>query len=130
MAETFDTFEDFWDHYVRAHANKRTRDLHFVGTTAALGLAAGGILLRKGWMILLAPVVGYGFAWAGHFLVEGNRPATFSNPLWSFRADLRMWELIRHGKMDAEVDRIVRQHEARTHEEAEAAASEAERNYN
>ena len=60
-------------------------------------------------MLLAAPVVGYGFAWAGHFLVEGNVPATFGHPLWSLMGDFKMWQMILKGEMDAEVDRIVRQ---------------------
>jgi hypothetical protein len=112
METRFDNFEDFWVHYVKAHSKKGTRDLHFIGTTAALAVAAAGVLTRKRWLLLAAPTVGYGFAWAGHFLVEGNVPQTFGNPLWSFKADFRMWQMILKGTMDAEVDRIVRQADA------------------
>ncbi|QDO86779.1 DUF962 domain-containing protein [Shewanella psychropiezotolerans] len=38
-------------------------------------------------LLILLPVVGYGFAWVGHFMFEKNRPATFQYPLYSFLAD-------------------------------------------
>ena len=50
-----------------------------------------GLLTRRRAFFLAAPVVGYGFAWVGHFFVEGNKPATFKHPLWSLRGDLVMW---------------------------------------
>jgi hypothetical protein len=103
--EQMSSFEDFWPYYVRAHASRGNRRLHFVGTSAAMALVAGGVLTRRLWPVLLAPVVGYGFAWAGHFLVEGNVPATFGHPLWSLRADFVMWRKMLEGTMDAEVER-------------------------
>ena len=107
MTSTFQTFDEFWPFYVREHANKQNRQLHFVGTTLALGLVAGGLLTKRRWMLLAAPVAGYGFAWVGHFLVEGNRPATFKHPLWSLRGDFKMWSMMVRGEMDAEVERVV-----------------------
>jgi hypothetical protein len=41
------------------------------------------------------PVVGYGFAWAGHFVFEKNRPATFQRPLFSLAGDWVMfWQML------------------------------------
>lgn len=103
----FRSFEEFWPCYVRAHAKKSTRALHFVGTTAALGCLAGGIVTRRRWMIALAPVVGYGTAWASHLVCEKNSPLTFSHPLWALQADLTMWWKMLVGDMDAEVERVL-----------------------
>ena len=36
---------------------------------------------------LSLPVIGYGFAWVGHFFFEHNRPATFTYPFYSFAGD-------------------------------------------
>ena len=89
-------FRQFWDHYLAQHRDPRNVGLHVAGTLlgltrAAVGLAPllGGRGPRWRWL-LAAPVVGYGLAWAGHFLVEGNRPATFGRPAWSLRADLKL----------------------------------------
>jgi hypothetical protein len=97
------TFDDFWPHYVREHLHETNRTLHFVGTTLAMGSVAAGLLTRRAGFLLAAPVLGYGFAWVGHFLVEGNRPATFTHPLWSLRGDFVMWWKTVTGTMAAEV---------------------------
>jgi hypothetical protein len=103
----FQSFEEFWPFYVKEHINKKTRTLHFVGTTAAMACVAGSVLLRKKWLLAVAPVVGYTPSWIGHFFIEKNRPATFKYPLWSLRADLVMWTKIARGTMDAEVERVL-----------------------
>jgi hypothetical protein len=101
------TFRDFWPHYVRAHALPRTRILHAIGSTLALVCVILGIT-RNGWYFLAAPLIGYSFAWYGHFFVEHNKPATFGHPFYSFAADYVMvWKMIT-GRMGAEVARHAR----------------------
>lgn len=107
MADRFESFEDFWPYYVREHSKKLTRQLHFIGTTAALTCLAGGLLTRKLSLVALAPVAGYGPAWLSHFLVEKNRPATFTHPVWSLAADLVMWGKMIAGTMDDEVAAVL-----------------------
>ena len=41
----------------------------------------------------------YGCAWAGHFLIENNRPATFKQPVWSLAGDMKMWAQMAKGKL-------------------------------
>lgn len=101
----FATFEQFWPHYVRAHAHRSTRALHAAGTVLGVCATLAGLTSRRRrWLLAVAPLVGYGPAWLGHFLIEGNVPATFKHPLWSLRADLLMLGKMLAGTMDAEVE--------------------------
>ncbi len=99
------TFQDFWPYYVREHSRPLTRILHATGTIASTILFVE-LLLTGNWLMLPAAlVVGYAFAWASHFFVEHNRPATFKHPLWSFAADYKMVALMLTGRMGREVER-------------------------
>ncbi|GAB5037172.1 Hypothetical protein NocV09_06500040 [Nannochloropsis oceanica] len=40
---------------------------------------------------LLTILCGYACAWVGHFVIEGNKPATFTYAVFSFIGDFRMW---------------------------------------
>jgi hypothetical protein len=115
MADDIRTFEDFWPHYVRAHSSRGNRAMHFIGTSAAMALVGTGVLTGNWLLVGAAPVVGYGCAWFGHFVLEGNVPATFGHPLWSLKADFVMWRKMLAGSMGAEVAKHV----------AAAAAAEA-----
>jgi hypothetical protein len=103
----FRSFEEFWPFYVSEHQNRTNRMLHLVGTSTALATAAFGILTGRKWLVAIAPALGYGPAWVGHFIVEGNTPATFKHPAWSLRGDMRMLSMMFAGTMDAEVERVM-----------------------
>ena len=80
--------------------------LHFIGTSLGLICLFAALLLQQWWLLLAVPVVSYAFAWAGHFFVEANTPATFSYPLWSLRGDVEMYGLMLRGRMHEEVRRL------------------------
>lgn len=101
----FATYDEFWPHYLRAHANPLTRLVHVVGTVTAALIAVWALLFGDPAWLLLALAVGYGLAWASHWLVEGNRPATFGHPLWSLASDLRMAWLMMTGRLREELRR-------------------------
>ena len=87
----FRSFDDFYPFYLSEHANRTSRRLHVVGTTIALALLVVALATQSWWLILLALVQGYAFAWVGHFFFEHNRPATFKYPGFSFMGDWRLW---------------------------------------
>lgn len=97
------TLPDFWPYYVSQHLHPTNRLLHAVGTSLGLVLAAVGLITSNPSVVVLAVAVAYSCAWAGHFFYERNRPATFTYPLLSFRADLRMYRLTLLGQMDTEI---------------------------
>lgn len=103
--ERIPTYEKFWPFYVSQHLDPTCRGLHFAGTSLVIACAAAGAILNP-WLLLAMPIAGYGFAWAGHFVFEKNRPATFEYPGWSLRADFRMYRFMLLGKMDAELARL------------------------
>ncbi|MTJ83577.1 MAG: DUF962 domain-containing protein [Telmatospirillum sp.] len=91
-------FDAFWPVYLAAHARPWTRRIHVTGTVLAALLLVRAAF-GEPWLALLAPVAGYGLAWTAHGLIEGNRPATFGHPLWSFLGDLRMSALFLSGRL-------------------------------
>ena len=99
------TYAEFWRHYLAAHADPRTRGLHYLGTLFGVAaLAAAG--LEGDWRLLLAaPIVGYALAWLGHLAFEHNRPETFAHPAWSLFSDFRMLGLYLSGRLDRELRR-------------------------
>jgi hypothetical protein len=104
--EPFPDFESFWPFYLSQHANRTCRLLHVCGTLAGLALSGYAIHSREARWAALAPVVGYGFAWIGHFVFEKNRPATFRYPRFSFIGDFKMLFLFFTGRLDAELRRL------------------------
>ena len=97
-------YEEFWPYYVWQHSDPVCRALHFVGNTLAFASAIAGVLVSPLWFAA-APIIGYGFAWVGHFWFEKNVPASFSAPLWSVRSGLRMYQLTLLRRMAPEVRR-------------------------
>ena len=85
------SFHDFYPFYLSEHANRTSRRLHVVGTTIALALLVAAVTTQSWWLIAVALVQGYAFAWVGHFFFEHNKPATFKYPRFSFMGDWRLW---------------------------------------
>lgn len=85
------SFAEFYPFYLSEHANRTCRRLHFTGSLLVL-LTALYALVTLSWLpLMLLPVIGYGFAWVGHFFFEKNRPATFTHPIYSLAGDWVMF---------------------------------------
>ena len=98
-------YRAFWPTYVGEHRAPAARRLHFAGTSLALGCLALGVVWEP-WLLACAAIAGYGPAWAGHFFIERNRPATFRHPVYSLIGDLHMYGLMWAGRMGKEVERL------------------------
>lgn len=95
----YKSFAEFYPFYLSEHADITCRRLHFIGSTLVLTCLAYAITSQN-WMALWAlPLLGYGFAWVGHFFFEKNRPATFTYPFYSFLGDWVMYKDILAGKI-------------------------------
>ena len=92
------SFSDFYPLYLSEHGNRTCRRLHFIGSSVGL-LCLQALESLNVWWLLAGLVAGYGFAWAGHFFFEKNRPATFTHPLYSFVGDWVMWKDMLTGKI-------------------------------
>jgi hypothetical protein len=56
------------------------------------------LLTHNAYWLLCAPILGYGFAWIGHFVFEKNRPASFQHPWYSLLADFVLLKEMLMGK--------------------------------
>jgi hypothetical protein len=103
MTRVYTSYSEFWPHYLREHAKPLTRVFHYVGTAIAIILLLTALVSGK-WLVLLGvPLAGYAFAWAAHLMVENNKPATFSYPLWSLMSDFRMFYHFLTGGLEREL---------------------------
>lgn len=80
--QRFESFSEFYPYYLDEHRDRNCRRLHFIGSVLVLAVLAG-VMVTRAWLWLLAvPVIGYGFAWLGHFIFEktvrppSNTPCT------------------------------------------------------
>ena len=103
MADTpmprFTRFSEFYSFYLGEHQNPVCRTLHFIGTSIGLAVLIYAVARGVWWLIPVAIVQGYAWAWVGHFGFEKNKPASFKQPLYSFMGDWVMWFQLLTGRI-------------------------------
>ena len=95
----FSRFSEFYPFYLGEHSDRSCRRLHFVGTSLVIATTVSAVVTANWSWLLLLPLLGYGFAWVGHFFFEKNRPATFKYPLYSLIGDFAMYRDIWIGRV-------------------------------
>jgi hypothetical protein len=99
MSKKYQNFAEFYPFYLSQHEDAACRRLHFVGSLLIILLVVYVVVSSKWMLLFLIPVIGYGFAWAGHFFFEKNRPATFTYPVYSLIGDWVMFKDMLFGKI-------------------------------
>ena len=100
MEKTYQTLKEFYPYYLTEHRNATSRRLHFIGTALFIALLIYALLEAKWTLLMGVPLLGYGFAWVGHYFFERNKPATFKYPLFSLMSDFIMFWDILTGQID------------------------------
>lgn len=95
----YKSFAEFYPFYLQEHSNLSCRRLHFVGSSLVLATIIFALVTQQWVWLWLIPLLGYGFAWVGHFFFEKNKPATFTYPIYSFVGDWVMYKDILTGKL-------------------------------
>ena len=99
MNKEYKTFAEFYPFYLAEHSNQTCRRLHFIGSSLVIVVLLYALFSGRLSFLFLLPVIGYGFAWIGHFVFEKNRPATFQYPLYSLAGDWVMFKDMLVGKI-------------------------------
>lgn len=98
MEKRYNSLSEFYPYYLSEHMNPICRKLHFIGTALLFLILGYAMFTGKLIYLLLIPVVGYGFAWVGHFFFEKNKPATFKYPIYSLASDFILFFDLLRGK--------------------------------
>ncbi|NJO13015.1 MAG: DUF962 domain-containing protein [Gammaproteobacteria bacterium] len=98
-AGPFAHFRDFYPFYLSEHRHPTSRRLHVVGTGLVIATLLAALATQRFSLLWLIPVLGYGFAWVGHFFFEKNRPATFQHPFYSLAGDFVMFRDVLTGRI-------------------------------
>lgn len=98
MEKKYNSLKEFYPYYLTEHQHPTSRVLHFIGTGLVLMVLGAALATTQYIWLAAIPVIGYGFAWVGHFFFEKNKPATFSYPFYSLASDFILFFDLLRGK--------------------------------
>ena len=98
MEKKYQSLKEFYPYYLSEHQHPTSRLLHFIGTGLVLVVLGFALALENYSWLAVIPVLGYGFAWVGHFFFEKNKPATFTYPFYSLASDFLLFFDLLRGK--------------------------------
>jgi hypothetical protein len=98
MEKAYRSFKEFYPFYLTEHSHPTSRILHFIGTSLVFVMLFAAIISQKWTLLIAIPLLGYGFAWVGHFFFEKNKPATFQYPAYSLASDFKLFFELLIGK--------------------------------
>jgi hypothetical protein len=98
MEKKYQSLKEFYPYYLSEHQHPTSRLLHFIGTGLVLVVLGLALALENYSWLAGIPVLGYGFAWVGHFFFEKNKPATFTYPFYSLASDFLLFFDLLRGK--------------------------------
>ncbi len=79
-AHRYTSLKEFYPFYLSEHRDPTCRVLHFTGTSLIVLWVILAVVLRNAMWLLMVPLVGYGFAWAGHYFFEKKHPGHLPVP--------------------------------------------------
>lgn len=85
--QRINSFKEFYPFYLAEHSDPVCRGLHYIGSMLVIAVLIYSVMTAQYSLLWALPVIGYGFAWVGHFFYEHNKPATFKYPFYSFASD-------------------------------------------
>jgi choloylglycine hydrolase len=88
--QTFNSFSEFYPYYLSEHSNIKTKKIHCWATVAGNCLGLAFLSYGNFWAVLACVLGTYLVNWFSHWKFQGNQPATFKYPLWSFLSDYKM----------------------------------------
>jgi hypothetical protein len=99
MTKEYTSFKQFYPFYLSQHQNKICRRLHIIAAIFIIILFIYTVATGQWRLFVYMPIIGYGFAWIGHYIFEENRPATFTYPFYSLLGDWVMFRDVIIGKI-------------------------------
>ncbi|HAA93170.1 MAG: hypothetical protein CMM48_06120 [Rhodospirillaceae bacterium] len=105
MSQRYNSFEEFWPAYLRAHSRPATRACHYFATIIGVGCAVAALVTQIWWLVLVGIAGGYGVAVASHPVIEGNSALVRPHTVWAACSDLKMFGLWATGRLKNELEK-------------------------